>query len=115
MDELEERFGFGSPEREVETQELLQLIDWCQRAGVRRMIVNGSFVTSKESPNDVDVVLLPGADYPRGQAEVGDEELLWPFLQVIVADDDADLDRWALDDFGTDRNQQLKGVVEVRL
>ena len=115
MDELVARFGHGSPEREVEIEELLQLLDWCRHAGVRRVIVNGSFVTSTASPNDVDVVILPGPDYPCGQAATGDAELRWPFVQLLVADDDADLERWALDDFGSDRNRKPKGVVEVKL
>ena len=42
-------------------------------------------------------------------------ELSWPFLQIIIAADDADLERWALEDFGTDRRQRAKGVVEVIL
>jgi hypothetical protein len=36
--ELVARFGTGSPEREVETQELLGFIDWARLAGVRRLI-----------------------------------------------------------------------------
>ncbi len=77
------------------------------------MIINGSFVTEKVSPNDVDIVILPGADYPRDQRLVSVEETLWPFLQILVADDDADLETWAYQDFGTDRDQRRKGVVEV--
>ena len=79
------------------------------------MIVNGSFVTSKVSPNDVDLVILPGADYPRDQQPVGSEEVVWPFLQVFVAADDADLEAWAFRDFGTDRDRRPKGVVEIVL
>jgi hypothetical protein len=115
MDELVSRFGSGSSEREIEIQELVQFVQWAKRAGVRRLIVNGSFVTQKGAPNDVDIVILPGADYPRDQRAVGEEETLWPFLQIFVADDDADLEAWALGDFGTDRDYRKKGVVEVIL
>jgi hypothetical protein len=115
IDELVARFGSGSSEREIEIQELIQFIDWAKRAGVRRLIVNGSFVTEKESPNDVDIVILPGADYPRDQRPIGEQEMLWPYLQIFVADDDADLVTWAIQDFGTDRQDQRKGVVEVIL
>jgi hypothetical protein len=82
---------------------------------VKRLIVNGSFVTAKAAPNDVDVVILPGSDYPRAQAPAGSEETLWPFLRVFVAADEADLEAWALRDFGTDRQQRKKGVVEIPL
>lgn len=58
-DELEVRFGIGSPERKVQIKELRQFLDWCRQSGIRRVIVNGSFVTAKISPIDVDVVIQP--------------------------------------------------------
>jgi uncharacterized protein DUF6932 len=60
IEELAARFGSGSEERLTELSELLGFIAAAQRAGVRRLLVNGSFVTSKSAPNDVDVVILPG-------------------------------------------------------
>lgn len=63
--ELVERFGSGSEEREAEISELLHFIEAAKAAGVRRLIVNGSFVTGKLAADDVDVVILPGSDYPR--------------------------------------------------
>jgi hypothetical protein len=115
IEEVLRRFGSGSAEREVEGQELLQFIDWARRAGVRRLVVDGSFVSEKQEPNDVDLVILPGPDYPRDQQSPPDEEVHWPFLHVLVAADEADLEQWILQDFGTDRNQRPKGVVEVIL
>ena len=109
------RFGSGSPEREVETQELVQFIAWARRAGIRRLVINGSYVTAAPAPNNVDIVILPGPDYPRDQLPVGETGETWPFLQILVAADDSDLEAWALQDFGTDRNLQAKGVVEVIL
>jgi hypothetical protein len=47
IEEVVQRFGAGSPEREVEEQELLLFTGWARRAGVRRLVVNGSFVTAK--------------------------------------------------------------------
>ena len=88
---------------------------WARQAGIRRIVVNGSFVTDKQTPNDVDVIVLPGVDYPRDQQPASDEAVLWPFIQIIVAVDDADLEAWALKDFGTDRSLKPKGVVEVIL
>jgi hypothetical protein len=60
LEELITRFGGGSPEREVETQELCELMQWARNAGIQRLIVNGSYVTAKVAPNDVDIVALPG-------------------------------------------------------
>ena len=115
VQELIVRFGNGSPEREVETQELIDFFAWARNAGIQRVIVNGSYVTAKTAPNDVDIVVLPGADYPRGEPTCDQQEARWPFLQVFVAADEADLEEWSLRDFGTDRNRRAKGVVEVLL
>jgi hypothetical protein len=61
IEEIVDRFGHGLPEREVEIRELMELIAWAKQHSVRRLIINGSFVTEKRDPNDVDVVLLtPG-------------------------------------------------------
>jgi hypothetical protein len=112
---LAERFGSGSDEREAQIQEPQTFLDAARAAGVRRVLVNGSFVTGKLSPNDVDVVYLPGPDYPHGTRPLDDEELIWPFLQLIVAADDADFESWATRQFATDRLKRPKGVVEAIL
>src|SRR5262245_22890421 len=90
IEEVARRFGHGSPEREVEMRELMEFVAWARQAAVQRLLVNGSFVTSKESPNDVDVVILPSH-----AAVVSDEfgnfsDAAYPFLQILVASDDAD-------------------------
>jgi hypothetical protein len=115
LDELVARFGIGSEEREAETNELVLFIEAAKAAGVRRLLVNGSFVTEKRSPNDVDIVCLPGTDYPRQSQPLDSDELVWPFLQVIIAADDADFEAWATRQFATDRRRRPKGVVEVML
>ena len=93
----------------------MQFIEAAKTAGVRRLLVNGSFVTGKLAPNDVDVVFLPGPDYPRQSRKLEDDELVWPFLQIIVAADDADFEAWATCQFATDRRKRPKGVMEVML
>jgi hypothetical protein len=115
IEELTARFGHGSEERTTEISELLLLIDTAKKAGVRRLMVNGSFVTGKLAPNDVDVVILPGSGYPREGPKLESDELVWPFLQIIVAADDADFEAWATRQFSTDRKKRPKGVVEVIL
>jgi hypothetical protein len=115
IEELRVRFGGGSEERVTEISELLQFITAARRAGVRRLLVNGSFVTAKLAPNDVDVVILPGPGYPREGPKLESDELVWPFLQIIVAADDTDFEAWATQQFATDRRTRPKGVVEVVL
>lgn len=113
IDELVTRFGTGSPEREVETQELLDFLAWTWRADIQRVIINGSYVTAKAAPNDVDIVVLPGADYPRGEPTLDQQETRWPFLHIFMAVDEVDVEKWCLRDFGIDRHRQAKGVVEL--
>ena len=60
-------------------------------------------------------MILPGPNYPRSQTPAFEEITRFPFLQVIVAADENDLELWSLHDFGTDRNRNPKGVVEVIL
>jgi hypothetical protein len=113
--ELATRFGKGSDERETEILEVLRFIEAAKNAGVRRVMANGSFVTGKLSPNDVDIVFLPGPGYPGQGRRLDSDELVRPFLQILVAADDADFEPWAARQFATDRNQRRKGVVEVLL
>lgn len=114
-EELAARFGSGSEERATEMSELLLFIEAARKAGVRRLMVNGSFVTGKLAPNDVDVVFLPGPGYPGQGPNLDSNELVWPFLHIIVAADDADFEAWATGLFATDRENSPKGVVEVIL
>jgi hypothetical protein len=65
--EIEERFGRGTEIRRAQTESLYWLIDLAKAAGIRRVIINGSFVTKVREPNDVDCVLL----MPRGFARDG--------------------------------------------
>ena len=95
----------------METKELLRFIEWAKQTGMRRLLVNGSYITDKKAPNDVDLVILPGPNFHLP----GNEEVIWPFLHVLVAADEADLMRWAEEDFGTDREDRRKGIVEVIL
>lgn len=81
--------------------------------GVRRILVNGSFVTGKLSPNDVDVVFLPGEEYPGDELALNDPERNWPFLQVIEAITDVEFEEWGFKAFGIDKRRNPKGVVEV--
>lgn len=114
VEEISARFGSGSEEREAEIAELLRFVEAARAVGLKRLLVNGSFVTSKIAPIDVDLVILPGPDYPRDGQRLENSETLWPFLQIVVAADDADFEAWGRQ-FGTDRKRRPKGVIEVVL
>ncbi len=87
-------------------------LTWRVRSGVRRIVVNGSFVTDKLEPNDVDCVLLIGPDFPHDTA--AEAELLagLPFINMELVDPRA-FQQFTERTFATDRNMVPKGMVEV--
>jgi hypothetical protein len=94
---------------------LSRFIECARDVGAKRLIINGSFVTDKPSPNDLDIVVLPGAPYPTDPPVFDEAETRWPFLHIHVAADEEDMHDWISKDFGLDRYNHLKGVVEVIL
>jgi hypothetical protein len=89
-------------------------MDIAKRAGVRRLVLNGSFVTDELEPNDVDCVLLLAAELPRdstARAELGSG---LPFLDIQTVDEVAF--NWLVESFfAVDRAFVRKGMVEVIL
>ncbi len=115
IEEVAARFGSGSPERETEIAELRRCVQWAKDAGIIRLIVDGSFTTAKAEPNDVDLVILLDPSFDKTQLDLLGLERLWPFLHVIIAGDEADLESWASADFAFDREDNPRGVLEIVL
>jgi hypothetical protein len=57
LDVIEERFGKSTPRRKELFERLRMFVELAQHCGALRMFVNGSFVTAKPEPGDVDVVI----------------------------------------------------------
>jgi hypothetical protein len=112
LEEIAARFGQESEVRQVQMESLRWLVDLAWRTGVQRIVVNGSFVTDKLEPNDVDCVLLIGPDFPRDAT--AEAELLagLPFVNMELVDMEAFL-QFTEKTFATDRNVVPKGMVEV--
>ncbi len=112
LEEVAARFGQESELRQAQMESLRWLVDLAQRAGVERIVVNGSFVTDKLEPNDVDCVLLIGPGFPRDSA--AEMELLagLPFINLELVDTAA-FEQFTEKTFATDRNLVPKGMVEV--
>lgn len=112
--EVEERFGRSTEVRRAEIESLHWLVDLAKRAGIERLIINGSFVTDVFEPNDVDCVLLMAADFPRDlrAAEELDSGIPYMHLQVVYQERfDYLVDRF----FAADTRGNRKGVIEVPL
>ncbi len=112
LEEIAARFGQESEVRQVQMESLRWLVDLAWRTSVQRIVVNGSFVTDKLEPNDVDCVLLIGPDFPRDAT--AEAELLagLPFVNMELVDMEAFL-QFTEKTFATDRNLVPKGMVEV--
>ena len=93
-------------------ESLRWLVDLARRAGVQRIVVNGSFVTGKLEPNEVDCVLLIGPDFPQEAA--AEAELLagLPFI-IMELVDAVTFQRFTERTFASDRNLVPKGMVEI--
>jgi hypothetical protein len=112
LEEVAERFGSESELRRAQMESLRWLVDLAWRAGVLRIVVNGSFATDKLEPNDVDCALLIGPDYPRDPA--ADREILvgLPFINAELVLEEG-FQEFTGEVFATDRNLIPKGMVEI--
>jgi len=110
--EVQERLGLLSELRRVQMESVRWMVELAVRAGVERIVLNGSFVSNIIEPNDVDCVLLVGPGFPRDAA--AEKELLvgLPFLDIALADQDEFGDLIG-HTFATDRLGAAKGLIEV--
>ena len=82
LDEIRERFGSESEIRRVQMESLVWLVDLAQRAGVLRLVINGSFTTDAYEPNDVDCVLLIDEAIPPDPDAETELNVGLPFLEI---------------------------------
>jgi len=121
--EITFRFGASTPRRRRLVLQLRRWVELARRVGAQRLLIDGSFVTGKDNPNDVDAVILLPADFDR-QIENGIEaglELEVMLLtrrpeEIFAAEDVADWNEW-IDFFSRTRElyDRRKGFVEIEL
>jgi hypothetical protein len=119
--EITFRFGTDTPRRRRLTLRLRRWIQLSRAVGAKRLFVDGSFVTAKPEPNDVDAVVWLPNDFVQ-QVDAGDLEAieLETMLltrhpeELFAAEDRRDWDEW-LEFFSRTREAdgRRKGVVEV--
>ena len=114
LDEIENRFGTETELRRAQFQSLCWLIEIAQRAGVQKIIVDGSFVTDVPEPNDVDCALLLDPPLPKDSAAMDELEQGLPFIQIYVVEK-AGYNYFTTQFYATDRADQPKGMLEVTL
>jgi hypothetical protein len=114
LDDVVNRFGRGSDQRIAQGQSLRWLVPVCIRGGISRLLINGSFVTDREEPNDVNCVLLQGTSYRSDSAAAMELREGLPFLELKVVNQ-ADFDFFGKILFSSDRDMIEKGLVEIIL
>ncbi len=71
LDEIVQRFGTSQGQRYQCTRRLLHVCHLARRTGcLRRVIIFGSYVTSKIEPNDIDVVLILSDDFRLDSCDI---------------------------------------------
>jgi len=110
--EIEGRFGRQSELRRVQMESVRWMVELAVRAGVQRIVLNGSFVTDIMEPNDVDCVLLTGGGFPKDRRAEAELRAGLPFLDIAIVRR-RDFERLVKVVFATDRYDAPKGMVEV--
>ena len=123
LDEIDARFGRASELRRVQMESVRWMVDLARRAGVQRIVLNGSFVTAKEEPQDVDTVILLPQNFSQQleqehPAALELEEMLLTRRpeEIFAAEDGADWEEWvAFFSLTREPDRRRKGLVEISL
>ena len=117
------RFGSSSRRRRRLVLRLRRWIELGQQVGAQRLLIDGSFVTAKEDPHDIDsVILLPTGFTQQLELESAPalelEEMLLTRRpeELFAAEDETDWEEW-VEFFSQTRepDRRRKGLVEIRL
>jgi hypothetical protein len=121
--EVLRRFASSSARRKWLGEKFQELVSVAKATGyLQRVILWGSFISSKESPNDLDVLLVMDADFAPEQL-LKDNQLLFDHTQAKLrfqADvfwtkasiGQSIVDLW-LDTYQTTKDFKRRGIVEV--
>ncbi len=112
--EIQERYGSQSEIRRAQFESIQWMTQTAQRAGIRRIILNGSFATDIMEPNDGDCVLLIGDAPPLDADALAQLESGFPFLEIYLARQ-LEFDDFVWRFFAQDRDSNRKGMIEVLL
>lgn len=123
LDEVRERFGTTSDRRRELMRRVEEWFEMAHAIQALRFLLDGSFVTEKDSPNDVDAVMLLPADFQ--QRINRSDPVAWEFEHCVRYETPPELfvaysePRWnfLVEFFSRTRgpNDCRKGLVEVIL
>ena len=117
------RFGSTTPRRRRLALRLRRWIVLANEIGVRHLLIDGSFVTAKSDPDDIDAVILLPANFAalieqRNESAIELEQMLLTRRpeELFAAEDESDWNDW-FEFFSRTRETdgRRKGLVEIRL
>lgn len=121
--EITFRFGTSNKRRRRLALRMRRWVQLCRNIGALRLLVDGSFVTRKSEPDDLDAVVLLPKDFDEqimqgNESAVELEEMLLTRRpeELFAAEDQADWLEW-VEFFSRTRefDDRRKGLVEVAL
>jgi hypothetical protein len=121
--EITFRFGSATTQRRRLALRFRRWIELLRSVGARRLFVDGSFVTAKPRPNDVDAVVWLPDDFrdrvSRGDVDAVERETMLLTRrpeEIFAAEDRRDWEEW-VKFFSRTRESdgRRKGIVEVEL
>jgi predicted nucleotidyltransferase len=81
LDEMKNKFGQGSSRRNWLMQRLEEIIKIADGTGyLERVIVWGSFVTAKETPNDIDLLLVVSEKFDLEKIR-GEDQVIFNYIE----------------------------------
>lgn len=116
------RFGSATPRRRRLALRLRRWIELAKQVGAQRFLVDGSFVTAKPDPGDIDAVILLPTDFSSQverdlDAALDLEQMLLTRRpeELFAAEDDLDWNEW-FEFFSRTREAdgRRKGLVEIK-
>ena len=112
IEELAAAFGWQSELRQAQIESIRWLVEISKRAGILRIVMDGSFTTDRLEPNDVDCALLTGPDTTPDRGPEVESLGEIPFIHAMILD--ASVFERVVDGlFGFDRRGIRKGMIEV--
>lgn len=120
LNEIKQRFGSG-PSRRKELfkgfQALIQLLHK-HKESIKRFLLDGSFVTEKGLPGDVDCILIVRDDFDFNSPEAKQlrhSKKLFNAHMLVAMEEDTIEWRKLINFFGHDQDRKPKGLIEVIL
>jgi len=120
LKQIEKRFGRSNKRRKKLFQNLRALVNLSRKhkKGIERFLLNGSFVTSKKLPDDLDCILIFNDCFDMNSPDI--EKLyhakkLFNAHLFIFMKENAEQYKKLIAFFGYDRERKPKGYLEVVL